>query len=148
MRIYCDCCGQDAGRCAFDVRVNLLHNPVPQDHFTIFSDPTISSDPKRMRFTLCEKCYRAMGFPNIYEAEAENRLKFRLERPKAVEAEAPKETRRWKKDWATSDTSRVCPWCGITQTVTVNPYRNKVTFAYCPYCGKPVSDGGDDDGRA
>lgn len=145
LRIYCDCCGQDAGRCSFDVRVSLLHNPVPQDHFALFSDPTITSDPKRMRFTLCEKCYRAMGFPNIYEAEAENTLRFRLERPKAVEAASPKEARRWKKPWATSEMTRQCPWCGITQTVTVDLCRNKVTFAYCPYCGNPVSDGGQDD---
>ena len=89
LRIYCDCCGQDAMRCAYDVRVSLLHNPVPQDHFAIFSEPTISSDPKKMRFTLCEKCYREMGFPNIYEAEEENTLRFRLKRPKPPQAAIP-----------------------------------------------------------
>lgn len=57
-----------------------------------------------------------------------------------------KETKRWKKSWATSETSRECPWCGITQTVTIIPGKNKVAFAYCPYCGNPVSDGVEEEG--
>lgn len=141
LKIICDCCGEDAGNCAFDVRVNVLHNPTPKYHFSVFSDPRITDDNARMRFCLCERCYRAMGFPNVYEAMADNKLTFRLEQ-KAVQ-------KRWKRvhGLTESDKVRECPHCRITQTINVF-HDGKAAYVYCPYCGNPVCDGGQDDGTA
>lgn len=85
LKMICDCCGEDAKLCGYDVRVDLLHNPQPKGHFSTSIDPTITCDPKKMRFLLCEHCYRKMGFPNIYEANETKELTFRIgsENPEA-----------------------------------------------------------------
>lgn len=84
LKVFCDCCGKDAKLCAYDLRVNLLHNPVPTDHFGSFDEPKVTSDPRRMRFTLCSECYRRLGLPNIYQATEEKTVKFR-DKPHAGE---------------------------------------------------------------
>lgn len=78
IQLTCDKCGADCGLVAFDIRVSIIHNPVPvcvKD----FGEPHLTDDNTRYRFMLCQKCYRKMGFPNSYEVENGKPLRFRDE---------------------------------------------------------------------
>lgn len=134
LKIFCDCCGEDAGNCAFDVRVNLLHNPIPKFHFDEFGEPKITDYNARVRFTLCERCYRQMGFPNLYKAIEDTKLTFRLEQEKVQ--------KRWKRVHGAgeSDKVRECPHCGVTQTINVY-HDGRAAYKFCPICGGPTCDG-------
>lgn len=74
VRIICDKCKKDCGRCGFDISVYVLLDPVPRKVSDI-GTPTITHDNTHMRFTLCQECYSDLKFPNIYSIEDKG-LKF------------------------------------------------------------------------
>ena len=76
IKLECDKCGADCGLIAFDIRVNVLHNPVPSYVYD-FGEPHLTDDTTRYRFVLCQKCFRQMGFPNPYMIEKGKPIQFR-----------------------------------------------------------------------
>lgn len=86
IKMICDKCGTDCELNAYDIRVNVLHNPVP---FRVndIGEPHLTDDNTRYRFLLCQKCFRDMGFPNPYEVEREKALAFRCSPCKPTQPE-------------------------------------------------------------
>ena len=78
LKMICDKCGDDCGRNAFDIRVNLLENPTPI-YITDIGDPKISSTNLHYRVLLCQHCYRKMGFPNIFQVVEDKEFVWRDE---------------------------------------------------------------------
>lgn len=76
IKIFCDRCGADCGRVGYEIRVATIHNPTPL-YATDIGDLKITDQPAKYRFVLCEKCERAMGFPNFYEVIEDGVLTFR-----------------------------------------------------------------------
>lgn len=76
IKILCDRCGADCGRVGYEIRVASIHNPTPL-HAKDLGDLRITDETAKYRFVLCQKCYRAMGFPNCYEVIEEGKLTFR-----------------------------------------------------------------------
>ena len=79
LRLYCDKCGADCDAVAFDVHVTGIENPCPLTPFSA-GEPKLSCTNNRYRFMLCQKCYRKMGFPNIFGVMEGGELKFRDEK--------------------------------------------------------------------
>ena len=75
IKIFCDRCGNDCDKCAFDVRVSLIQNPIPLYTFDK-GDPKLTNDHSQYRFILCQKCSHEMGFPNIFKVQETGKLKF------------------------------------------------------------------------
>lgn len=75
IKLICDRCKADCKLNAYDIRVNVLHNPVPS-HFRDLGEPHITDDKTRMRLILCQKCYSKLKFPNIYTVNRNNELSF------------------------------------------------------------------------
>ena len=78
LKVICDKCGVDCNRVAFEIRVSSIHNPTPLYAMDI-GDLKITDERKSYRFTLCQTCYRKMGFPNYYKVTEGGDLKFRDE---------------------------------------------------------------------
>lgn len=76
IKLECDKCGADCGLIAFDIRVNVIHNPVPV-YVRDLGEPHLTDDNTRYRFVLCQKCFRQMGFPNPYMIEKGKPIQFR-----------------------------------------------------------------------
>lgn len=68
VKIFCDKCKKDCGLNAYDIMVNVLHNPTPHNISDI-GQPCITQDNTHIRFTLCSDCYAKIGFPNVYSVE-------------------------------------------------------------------------------
>lgn len=68
VKIFCDKCKKDCGLNAYDIMVNVLHNPTPHSVRDI-EQPCITQDDIHIRFTLCLDCYEKMGLPNVYSVE-------------------------------------------------------------------------------
>lgn len=74
LKVICDYCGEECDRNAFDIRVGILHNPVPM-YMNDSGEATITDDNTRIRFVLCQKCYREkFKLPNIYMCSEKNRI--------------------------------------------------------------------------
>lgn len=71
IKLICDRCGKECGLNAFDVRSNVIHNPVPTSIRDV-GEPKLSACDDHIRFMLCSDCYNELGLPNPYEKE----LKF------------------------------------------------------------------------
>ena len=80
IRLICDKCGDDCDLNAYDIRVNVIHNPVPLSSKD-FGEPHLTDDNTRYRFLLCQKCFRDMGFPNPYVVAEGGLIKFRCSQP-------------------------------------------------------------------
>lgn len=78
VRLFCDKCGKDCDLNAMDIRVGVIHNPVPHHHQDL-GEPHLTDDTTRCRFLLCQDCYREMGFPNPYTVKHKNKIIFRDE---------------------------------------------------------------------
>ena len=78
LKMICDKCGADCDRIAYDVRVNVLHNPVPVV-MTDSGEPKITCDNSRIRFLLCQNCYKQLGLPNIYKCVDKGEVVWRDE---------------------------------------------------------------------
>lgn len=79
VRIICDKCGCDCDRNAYDVFVQAIHNPAPL-YYNDQKAATITDEPNtHVRFTLCQKCYREMQFPNIYSCMEKKKIVWRDE---------------------------------------------------------------------
>ena len=79
IRITCDYCGVDCDRVSYDVRIGILHNPVPM-YMSDFGEAHITDDNTRVRFTLCQKCYRdKFNLPNIYACSRKKKMVWRDE---------------------------------------------------------------------
>ena len=76
IKLLCDKCGADCGLNAFDIRVNVIHNPIPVSYKN-FGEPHLTDDTTHYRFMLCQECERKTGFPNPYEVEVGKPLRFR-----------------------------------------------------------------------
>lgn len=76
VRMFCDKCGVDCDAVAFDVVVTGIENPTPLHLFDL-GEPRLSSTHNRYRFLLCQKCYRKMGFPNIFKVVENKKLEWR-----------------------------------------------------------------------
>ena len=79
IKIICDYCGVDCDRVSYDVRIGVLHNPVPM-YMSDLGEAHITDDQARVRFTLCQKCYREQfKLPNIYTSICKKQLIWREE---------------------------------------------------------------------
>lgn len=78
IKIICDKCGCDCIRVGYHVDIQIIHNPTPI-FCTDLGDLKITDDHIRVRFCLCQDCYRSLGLPNIYIAERTHELRFREE---------------------------------------------------------------------
>ena len=77
IKVECDKCGQSTSRCNFEIQVLPLINTTPQ-YFDEAGDAKLTCEAdKRIRFVLCEDCYRNMGLPNVYYAHEKGALVFR-----------------------------------------------------------------------
>lgn len=77
IRVICDCCGNDCNRVSFDIRVGILHNPVPM-YMSDLGEAHITDDNTRVRFVLCQKCYSdKFGLPNIYSCNRNKKIVWR-----------------------------------------------------------------------
>ena len=76
LKVICDRCGVDCARVAYEIRVSSIHNPTPVYALDV-GDLKITDEKKSYRFTLCQTCYRQMGFPNYYKATDGEALVFR-----------------------------------------------------------------------
>ena len=76
IQVICDRCGANCDRVAYHVAVQSIHNPAPL-YCTDVGDLKITDDNTRIRFCLCQSCYRALGLPNIYIATETKELRFR-----------------------------------------------------------------------
>ena len=65
IQVLCDKCGKDCDLNAYEVRVSAIHNPSPR-HVLSVGDLKITDDNSKIRFCLCQDCYREIGLPNIY----------------------------------------------------------------------------------
>lgn len=66
IKVICDKCGADCDLNAYVLTVEVIHNPSPSyplDRGRL----KITDDGSYMRMCLCQKCYRKLGFPNIYK---------------------------------------------------------------------------------
>ena len=86
IRLFCDRCKGDCDLCALDIQVNNIHNPVPHS-VTDTGTPHLSDSYERKRFLLCQKCYREMGLPNVYE----DGLVFMVEEKRIIERKSYQE---------------------------------------------------------
>lgn len=78
IKMICDKCGKDCDLIAYDIRIGVLHNPVPVSLKDV-GEPKITSDNSHIRMLLCQDCYKELGLPNIYATIRENKLTFRKE---------------------------------------------------------------------
>ena len=76
IRVICDKCGVDCAAVAYHVAVQPIHNPTPL-YCTDLGDLKITDDNTRIRFCLCQDCYRSLGLPNVYIAAEIHELRFR-----------------------------------------------------------------------
>ncbi len=79
IKVVCDKCGEEKEVCNYCITIDLLHNHKPHSMTDTCGKPEITCDKSAIRFTLCQKCYKQMGFPNIYKCLRENRLVWRGE---------------------------------------------------------------------
>lgn len=84
IRVICDKCGVNCKRVAYHVEIQPIHNPTPI-YCTDPGDLKITDDNTRIRFCLCQDCYRKLGLPNVYIAAERDELRFR------DQSELPKE---------------------------------------------------------
>lgn len=68
VKIFCDRCRKDCKLNAYDITVNVLHNPTPHNMLDV-GQPCITDDNTHIRFILCQDCYEEIGFPNMYSVE-------------------------------------------------------------------------------
>ena len=76
INLNCDKCGKDCGLNAYDIRVNIIHNPVPCN-LNDMGEPHLTDDNTRYRMLLCQDCFREMGFPNPYTVQRKKKIIFR-----------------------------------------------------------------------
>lgn len=77
--IECDKCGKAADRNAYEIQVASIHNPTPQ-YIGDIGNLRITDEPgSRIRFILCQECYRRIGLPNIYKCINKNRVDWERE---------------------------------------------------------------------
>ena len=77
LKVICDKCGCDCDRVGYELRISAIHNPVPL-YPTDVGELKITDDVTKIRCVVCQKCYRELGLPNIYEA-ARGKVLFRKE---------------------------------------------------------------------
>lgn len=83
IQVLCDKCEKNCDNNAYEIRVSAIHNPTPL-YPLASGELKITDDNSRYRFILCQKCYREMGFPNIYKVCETKKLHFRDEQEKAL----------------------------------------------------------------
>lgn len=76
VRVFCDKCGKDCELNAYEIRVEVIHNPTPY-HALDIGDAKLSDVKDRCRFILCQDCYREMGMPNVYKVQDTRKVTFR-----------------------------------------------------------------------
>lgn len=86
IELICDKCGKNCDLNAYDIRVNVIHNPVPSS-FKDLGEPHLTDDKSRMRMLLCQDCYRELGLPNIYTVNRNNKIEFRDSKTKSSDTE-------------------------------------------------------------
>ena len=70
IRLVCDKCRKDCDRTAYDILIRSVHNPVPV-RFDDTECLSITDEPfNTIRFMVCQKCYREMKLPNVYECNS------------------------------------------------------------------------------
>ena len=75
IEVICDRCGKNCDNVAYDIQVNMIHDPIPR-RIRDVGQPCITDEPSvHMRFILCQDCERRLGFPNIYSVDRKG-LKF------------------------------------------------------------------------
>lgn len=77
VKVFCDKCEKDCDLNAYAITVEVIHNPCPVHPLDVAGDIKLTSDHTRMRFILCQKCYRGLGFPNIYKTARTKKLDWR-----------------------------------------------------------------------
>ena len=76
IKVFCDKCGIDCDNIAYDLTVGIIHNPCPM-HIFDAGDLKITCDNTKIRMTVCQKCYRSLGMPNIYKTVTDKKLTWR-----------------------------------------------------------------------
>lgn len=76
VKVICDKCEADCGLNAYALTVEVIHNPCPSYPLDV-GDTKLTDDHTKMRFCLCQKCYKGLGFPNIYTVARTKKLKWR-----------------------------------------------------------------------
>jgi hypothetical protein len=65
IRIECDKCKKDCDKFAYDITMQVIHNPTPCTP-TDVGRLEITHDRTTKRFLLCAECAKQLGLPNIY----------------------------------------------------------------------------------
>lgn len=76
VKVFCDKCEKDCDLIGYVIAVEVIHNPCPVRP-TDMGPIKLTCDNSRMRMVLCQKCYRALGFPNIYKTARTGKLDWR-----------------------------------------------------------------------
>lgn len=62
IKLFCDICGKDCGKGAFDLYVSVIHNPTPTNiHDT--GKAKLTDDDTHVRYMLCDECYERTHLP-------------------------------------------------------------------------------------
>lgn len=75
IEVICDRCKKNCGLNAYDVSIGVIHNPCPHHSYDL-GDLRITDDNTHMRLILCQDCFDALGFPNIYVVHRTHKIKF------------------------------------------------------------------------
>ncbi len=78
LKVLCDKCGKDCDKTAFELRVGVIHNPIPLD-YSDEGDMRLTDTPDTIRFILCQDCYKAAGMPSVYKTTQEKKITFRAD---------------------------------------------------------------------
>ena len=76
VKVFCDKCGVDCELVSYVITVEVIHNPSPAYPLDV-GRLKITDDNSHMKMCLCQKCYRGLGFPNLYTVQNTNRLVWR-----------------------------------------------------------------------
>lgn len=76
IKVLCDKCGKDCGLVAYDFLIGIIENPCPTYIHDVGS-LKITANNMKLRFVVCQGCYRSFGFPNIHKAKRDGKLTWR-----------------------------------------------------------------------
>lgn len=65
IKLECDRCKKDADKNAYDITIQVIHNPTPSTCNDV-GRVEITHDRTVKRFLLCSECMRKLGLPNPY----------------------------------------------------------------------------------
>lgn len=78
IKVMCDKCGGDSGLSAYEIRISAIHNPAPQ-RWNDIGDLRITDDDHKIRFILCDGCYKKIGLPLFSKSVNDKNIVWRKE---------------------------------------------------------------------